>query len=649
MYQRLPLLTAVLLALLPTATWSATGTVHTVTTTADSGAGSLRNAIMASNLTPDADLISFDASLSGQTIFPLTELPALNDGAIAIDGDLDNDGDPDIALCGSQQASGDGVRISAHADGLGCRLTGLAIFDFPRHGIYINASHNNVVQACHVGVSLAGGALRDNGGSDIYIEGGNKNLIGGDTGAERNVLAGGNGAVSSTAGVYIEDGAGNLVQRNFVGLKRSGKAALGTGGEGVIIDGGIGNTIGGSGAATRNVFGGLKTGVSVAFSAAQNLVAGNYVGATADGSASLPLQYGVIIGYQSHDNTVGGFTPGRRNIFAGGSSCLGVYVLNTGAVNNLICGNYFGLTPNGLGRLDTDDGIHVGSEAGKQTIGGSSSAHGNLFCCDDKGVVLRYGGAGSVIRRNVFGRLGNGSPASGLAGATHITIDDVSAALSENDLCGGATGLLTQGTATPKVTRNAFTACDTAVRITETSVPNLGNLSNAGTADDGANVFALSTTWNICNQTSNYIRAEGNEFGTTSKSAIDATIYDKRDNAILGRVDFVPLLGGVTPTDASATLALTGASAAPTAAGAEIAFTLSAPASVSVEVLNVAGRPVATLAADRPSSAGLQRIVWNGLSAQGLHMPSGRYLVRVTAADAAGRQATALTSVHLNR
>jgi len=86
-----------------TAAWAATGTIHTVTTTADSGAGSLRNAIQAANLTPGADLIRFDATLSGQVIYPLTPLTALVDGATTIDGDTNDDGKPDIALCGTQQ------------------------------------------------------------------------------------------------------------------------------------------------------------------------------------------------------------------------------------------------------------------------------------------------------------------------------------------------------------------------------------------------------------------------------------------------------------------------------------------------------------------------------------------------------------------
>ena len=68
--------------LLPTSTFAAN---IQVTTNADSGAGSLREAITIANSNGEADTITF--TISSQTITPLTQLPALSEGfATTIDG-----------------------------------------------------------------------------------------------------------------------------------------------------------------------------------------------------------------------------------------------------------------------------------------------------------------------------------------------------------------------------------------------------------------------------------------------------------------------------------------------------------------------------------------------------------------------------------
>ncbi len=57
---------------------------------------------------------------------------------------------------------------------------------------------------------------------------------------------------------------------------------------------------------------------------------------------------------------------------------------------------------------------------------------------------------------------------------------------------------------------------------------------------------------------------------------------------------------------------------------------------ISVEVLNIAGRRVARVATDRPVEAGSNLVLWNGRSHRGTKVPSGRYLVRITAAGQSG-------------
>jgi hypothetical protein len=143
------------------------------------------------------------------------------------------------------------------------------------------------------------------------------------------------------------------------------------------------------------------------------------------------------------------------------------------------------------------------------------------------------------------------------------------------------------------------------------------------------------------------VKAQGNSFGTTDRAEINSKIWDRRDDGTLGPVRFSPLSGGVLPT--GGTVAVTGVAAVPTAAGAEIAFSLSAPAEVTVSVLNIAGRPVATAARSQEMGAGAQRVVWSGRTLSGTRAPAGRYLVRIEARGEEGQAVQALASLALTR
>lgn len=102
---------------------------------------------------------------------------------------------------------------------------------------------------------------------------------------------------------------------------------------------------------------------------------------------------------------------------------------------------------------------------------------------------------------------------------------------------------------------------------------------------------------------------------------------------------------------ASASLGLT-ATARPAAAGRglEVAYTLRSSAAVSIEIRNIAGRVVRTLAVDRPTEQGQSTLVWNGLSDAGTPVPAGTYIVQVTARSAeTGEQTSVIRTATINR
>ncbi len=83
--------------------------------------------------------------------------------------------------------------------------------------------------------------------------------------------------------------------------------------------------------------------------------------------------------------------------------------------------------------------------------------------------------------------------------------------------------------------------------------------------------------------------------------------------------------------------------------GAEMTFSLSADAAVSLEVLNVAGRLVQRVRMGLEAEAGRHAVAWNGRSASGTPLPNGTYLCVLEARAPDGQQARRVCLVRLAR
>jgi hypothetical protein len=624
----------------------------TVTKVGDSGPGSLRAAIETANTNGTPDTITFAPALKGKTIAPATVLPSLIEASTRIDGDLDDDGVPDITL--------DGVKLATpYQDGLyvgrdNTVIEGLAIVRFTGNGISIMWATNCQVRSCCLGVARNGVTPRLNTFYQVYLLSADDARVG--ASGKRNVIAVPQGGMG--AGIRLHNTKGAVIGPNYIGIDAAGTAVLGAGG------GGLGVMLTGttSGDCQNNVvrdtvFAGMGTGVYT-YNSRYNRVRGCTFGLAANGSKSLPMaasgsSQGIWINEGSLNNVIGGPTAACRNTFACGPEGVGVLFKGPGTQGNRIEGSYFGTNAAGTQQRDLFVGVQTGSDAGAQTIGGSTASRGNYFAMKSTAplttaVGLQGSGNGTVVRNNRFGVL----PASGAYVASsdmgvHFVL--VSGQVLDNTFVRLAQGVIADGTgATPSIFRNTFRRCYVGVDIVNGARPKLGNLHNTPTRDDGGNVFRSTGLYHIKNSTPNAIGAEGNDFGSTKRSAIDTKIYDKLDSASYGRVDFDPLIGGVHPSgDTQGVVALTGTCAVPTPVGAEIAYTLSSPATVTVTVRNLAGRPVATVIRDQAAAAGLQRALWSGCAENGLRVPAGAYVVEVAACSADGGQTRALTTLRL--
>jgi hypothetical protein len=290
--------------------------IFSVTTTADSGPGSLRQAILDSNAaTSGTNTIDFAIPGKGvQTIAPISPLPAITN-AVLIDGFSQPGyaGTPLIELSGSQAGGGDGLTIT----GAGVTVRGLDIDNFSQGaGIHITGAGatNNWVYGVFAGTDPTG-TLSEPNYSGVAIDGGASNNLVGTNGdgvadaAERNVLSGNLFEGVSIDGVGTN---GNVVAGNFIGTDISGSVALGNAENGVQIgNGASANTIGGTIPAAGNEIS-ANTGYGVRITGAgteYNLVQGNFIGTDSTGTVALGnTQGGGEVDNGAANNTMGGLT-----------------------------------------------------------------------------------------------------------------------------------------------------------------------------------------------------------------------------------------------------------------------------------------------------------------------------------------------------
>jgi hypothetical protein len=162
-----------------------------VTTTADSGAGSLRQALIDADGDGGPSTITFAPALNGQTITPLSTLPGLNENGTTIDGDSNDDCVPDVLIDGQ-------VAVGSGADGLylpgdGHNVRGLAIVRF-QQGIRVQGDASTI-NCNYIGTNLAQQAGFGNLQNGVLVQG-SDNTIG-----PGNVISS-----NSQAGVQVEDG-----------------------------------------------------------------------------------------------------------------------------------------------------------------------------------------------------------------------------------------------------------------------------------------------------------------------------------------------------------------------------------------------------------------------------------------------------------
>ena len=291
-----------------------------VTNTNDSGAGSLRQAIMTANGLAGTDTISFNIQPAGvYTITPLSALPDVTDPVI-IDATTQPGfaGTPVIELNGA--SAGQNFVSGLAIKGGSSTVKGFVINRFTYAGVLL-MSANNTVAGNFIGIDVSGNAkqvgnvsLSNNTGVVITSGNANNNVIGGTTAAARNVIS------NNQTGIDIccqDHQNGNKIVGNYIGTNASGTAALRNGSNGIRIDTAPNTIVGGTTPGERNVISGNLVGISLSDDIAGTLIQGNYIGTKADGTSALGNDYaGIYTSYGVTGATVGGAAAGASNVIA---------------------------------------------------------------------------------------------------------------------------------------------------------------------------------------------------------------------------------------------------------------------------------------------------------------------------------------------
>lgn len=364
----------------------------TVINTADTGPGSLGQAILDANALPGLDRIVFNIPRPGPHKIKLSPdgLPNVRD-PIIIDGYTQPGAVPNTL------PNGNNAIIKIQIDGAYDEGPGLD------YAIVLSAG-------------AAGSTVR---GLSI-------------TGL---VTFGGGGPYPAGAAIRIVLDGNSTIEGNFLGLEPDGTSARGNP-AGVEV-GTNGNTIGGSSPAARNVIAGNNYGI-ILLGPSGNTVSGNFIGTDASGTQARGQVTGILVLSGDHTHTtIGGTTPEKANVISGNFGPgikLGVFDgFSIPANDVVIAGNLIGIAANGIDPLPNhEDGINI--FGARNLIGGMDPAAGNT-------IINNWGAGVAVIDGpGNFPSTGNRILSNAIIRNFHRDIDLGADDLTSNDLGDTDTG-----------------------------------------------------------------------------------------------------------------------------------------------------------------------------------------------------------------
>jgi hypothetical protein len=145
-----------------------------------------------------------------------------------------------------------------------------------------------------------------------------------------------------------------------------------------------------------------------------NVIAGNFIGTNASGTAGFPKPNngsGVFI--KTSNNTIGGLTPGDRNVLSGNGNAnggTGIYIYTASATGNKVIGNYIGTTASGMLPVENYNNGIIVSDGSSNVIGGLTVAERNVISGNaSNGIVVGGTASNNQITGNFIGPRADGT------------------------------------------------------------------------------------------------------------------------------------------------------------------------------------------------------------------------------------------------
>lgn len=366
--------------------------------TNDSGAGSLRQAILNLNNSPGPGSIVFSLTETGPFLFrPNSPYPALTN-AMTIDGTTvtNYSGVPLVTIIGTNAGIGaSGLQLM----GGNSTVRGLMIYGFQDAGIVLGSGSSNVIEGNLIGLNAEGSTNVGNAVGVRILEPAANNRIGGDTAAARNTISG-----NTLYGVQIlgPGATNNLVRGNYIGTDRNGSFSVENGSAGILVSNAGWNVIGGTSPGAGNLISGNgDMGVYLFGPATRfSVVQGNLIGTDSTGTAALENgNRGVVI--QDAPNTAIGGAVARAGNLIAGFKLQGIYLNGSSSTNVVIQGNKIGTDITGTLSLYTK-GSAIDVYAGTNNlIGGLLPGAGNLLAFNKYAGINIWSGYCTILGNSI--------------------------------------------------------------------------------------------------------------------------------------------------------------------------------------------------------------------------------------------------------
>ncbi len=206
-----------------------------------------------------------------------------------------------------------------------------------------------------------------------------------------------------STGIRIENPGGDVIRGNYIGSDMPGSTALPNSIGVNVLSGG--NTIGGTILGDGNlVSGNTLYGVFISTpGTATNLIQGNFIGPASTGTTALGNGAGISV--SAPNTTIGGTTPGARNVISGNFGS-GIFASIVGTLT--IQGNFIGLNAPGNAALGNGgNGVYV-DQGTNIAVGGTAPGAGNMIAFNQQSGVATVGSRTSVQSNLIYANAGLG-------------------------------------------------------------------------------------------------------------------------------------------------------------------------------------------------------------------------------------------------